>query len=161
MEVFTKENINNFSESKYHRKEDAALSNIKGELSTEDLSTRVSANVTTNSHMLHLTFSVIRPSFLSTGKARFFIQIWLVRYVYFRSTSAPFFFLILPIFLFGKSDKLRHITWAFLPENLKVGEQKHKVTTLLLLLNGCASKPIRTSKLSVEQAELVNTLRRQ
>lgn len=92
MEDFPKGNKNNFSESKYQRRYDAALSNLKGRLSAEDLSVRVSANLTANSHMSHLIFSVIRQSFWSAGKARFFVQIRLVRYVYFRSTSAPFIF---------------------------------------------------------------------
>ena len=123
MEDFTKGNKNNFSESKYQRKYDAALSNLKGRLSAEDLSVRVSASLTANSHMSHLIFSVIRQSFWSTGKARFSSKSGsLVTSISNRPVHHLFF--ILPIFLFGKSDKLRRITRAFLPENLKVGEQK-------------------------------------
>lgn len=120
---FTKGNKNNFSESKYQRKYDAALSNLKGRLSAEDLSVRVSASLTANSHMSHLIFSVIRQSFWSTGKARFSSKFGsLVTSM--SNRPVHHLFLILSIFLFGKSDKLRRITRAFLPENLKVGEQK-------------------------------------
>ena len=99
------------------------MSNLKGRLSAEDLSVRVSASLTANSHMSHLIFSVIRQSFWSTGKARFSSKSGLL-VTSISNRPVHHLFLILPVFLFGKSDKLRRITRAFLPENLKVGEQK-------------------------------------
>lgn len=91
MEDFTKGNKNNFSESKYLRKYDAALSNLKGRLSAEDLSVRVLASLTANSHVTSYIFSY-QAVLLVHRKGQVFVQIRLVSYVYFKSTSAPFIF---------------------------------------------------------------------